>query len=124
MDITFEQKLRAAVSAGWRVLLIEVAFLLVAWLLYRATVPPAGVGQINVLIGPQVSQATVASVWLVALALFKLALWLQAGILLWAWMWSVMLRKTGGVRTPAPTQGAETTPTPTPGAPVAGASAR
>jgi hypothetical protein len=124
MDVTFEQKLRAAVSAGWRVLLIEVAFLLVAWLLYRATMPPAGVGQINVLIGPQVNLVTVASVWLMALAFFKLALWLQAGILLWAWVWSVMLRRTGGAQAPAPTQGAETTRVPPPGAPVAGASAR
>jgi hypothetical protein len=123
MEITLDEKLRAAISAGWRVLLIEVVLLLVAWLAYRATAP-AGSDAMIVLIGSGVSSATVASIWLVGLAIFKLALWLQAGLLLWAWMWSVMLRKIRGGTATAGTEAAGTAATPGPGAPVAGAPAR
>jgi hypothetical protein len=123
MGTTFEDKLRAAISAGWRVLLIEIALLLVAWLVYRATVP-AGSGAMLVLIGPAVTSTTVASVWLMGLTVFKLALWLQAALLLWAWMWSVMLRKPRRGESPSRTEGTETVATPGPGTPVAGAPAR
>jgi hypothetical protein len=125
MGMTFEEKLRAAISAGWRVLLIEVALLLVAWLVYRATVLPADSGAMIVLIGPDVSSTTVASVWLVGLTVFKLALWLQAGLLLWAWIWAVMLRKTRrGEETCGRAEGTEKVAPPGSQTPVPGAPAR
>jgi hypothetical protein len=119
MSTTFEEKLRAALSAGWRVLLIEVAFLLIVWLFYRA-LAPAQSEALLVLIGPNITWATVTSVWLWGIAAFKLVLWLQAGLLLWGWLWSVMLRKAheeqergagGEARAPIPGPG---TPAPTP----------
>jgi len=92
MDAAFEDRLRSAISAGWRVLLIEVGWLTLVWLIYRffATAHPA---LMLALWGPDASWSTVATVALVAVAVFKMGLWLQAALLLWGWLWSSMLRK-------------------------------
>lgn len=96
MDAGFEDKLRAAVSAGWRVLLIEVGFLTLVWLIYL-TVMPSHPAALIALWGPEVSWSTVATVTLQAIAMFKVAVWLQAGLLLWAAIWAVRLRNRGEV---------------------------
>jgi hypothetical protein len=92
MDTAFETRLRAAVSAGWRVLLIEVGFLTLVWLIYL-TVMPAHPAAMMAMWGPDVSWSTVATVTLLAVAAFKVALWLQGALLLWAWMWASRLRR-------------------------------
>jgi hypothetical protein len=96
MDTRLEDKLRAAVSAGWRVLLVEVAFLTLVWLVYLGVMRTHSAA-VLVLWGPEVSRTTVAGISLAAIALFKVALWLQAGLLLWAWMWASRLSKQGAM---------------------------
>jgi hypothetical protein len=94
MDTAFENRLRAAVSAGWRVLLIEAGFLTLVWLIYLAVIS-AHPAAMLALWGPDVSWSTVATISLWAVAVFKVALWLQGALLLWAWMWASMLRRRG-----------------------------
>jgi hypothetical protein len=92
MDEAFERRLRAAVSAGWRVLVIEVGLLTMAWVIILA-VMGAHPNAMLALSGPDVSWKTVATISLTAIAVFKVALWLQAGLLAWAWMWASTLRR-------------------------------
>jgi hypothetical protein len=92
MDTAFESRLRAAVSAGWRVLLVEVGFVTLVWLVYLG-IMAAHPSAMRALFGPDVSWSAVATVTLLAVAVFKVALWLQASLLLWAWLWAVMLRR-------------------------------
>jgi len=90
MDEAFERKLRAAVSAGWRVLIVEVGLLTLAWVAYLAIMgahPPA----LLALWGPDVTWSTVAAISLEAIAIFKVALWLQAVLLAWGAVWASRL---------------------------------
>jgi hypothetical protein len=92
MDLEFERKLRAAVSAGWRVLVIQVGLLTIVWVAYLGIIA-ARPAALLALWGPQVTWSTVATVSLVAIAVYKVSLWLQAALLAWAWMWASSLRR-------------------------------
>jgi hypothetical protein len=48
-----------------------------------------------------VSWATVSIVTLQAIAVFKVALWLQVALLAWGSTWASMLRKSGAESAPA-----------------------
>jgi hypothetical protein len=93
MDEAFERKLRAAVSAGWRVLIVEVVFLTLVWVGYLV-IMGARPAALLALWGPEVTWSTVATVSLQAIAAFKVALWLQAALLAWGALWAATLRKT------------------------------
>jgi hypothetical protein len=107
MDGAFERKLRAAVSAGWRVLVVEVGLLTIVWVVYLLIMsahPPA----ILALCGPDVTWPTVATISLQSIAVFKVALWLQAALLAWGALWASILRRSnaplavgGSARSPA-----------------------
>ncbi len=93
MDEAFERKLRAAVSAGWRVLLVEVGLLTLVWVVYLGIMgvhPPVLIA----LWGPGVTWSTVATVSLFAIAGFKVVLWVQAGLLAWGALWASTLRRS------------------------------
>jgi hypothetical protein len=92
MEPTFEDKLRAAVKAGWRALLAEVVFLTAVWFIYLAIVETHWNGWLS-LWGPNATWAMVSRITLWAIAVYKLGIWLQAAILLWAWLWSRALRQ-------------------------------
>jgi hypothetical protein len=94
IDATFERRLRAAVSAGWRVLVVEVAFVTLVWVLYVA-IAGAHPTAMLALWGPDVTWSTVATVSLQAIAACKVAIWLQVALLAWAWLWASTLRKPG-----------------------------
>jgi hypothetical protein len=94
VKVTFERRLRAAVSAGWRVLVVEVALLALAWVIYLAVMgahPPF----VLALWGPDVTWSTVATISLQSFAAFKVGIWLQAALLAWAWLWASTLRRFG-----------------------------
>jgi hypothetical protein len=113
-----EQKLRAAVSAGWKVVVIEAVFITVAWLAYLATITGRA-GWLLALWGPEVSWPTVATVSVLAIAAFKVMLWLQAALVLWAWMWARALRRSRvTAESGAPATPIEAPPEPTPSRPT------
>jgi hypothetical protein len=92
MDPTFEQKLRAAISAGWRVFVIEVAFLTVVWSIYVALMRTHS-PLLLLSFGPDASWAAIAMITVGMIGLFKVALWLQAGLLIWGSFWASGLRR-------------------------------
>jgi hypothetical protein len=92
MDTSFERKLRAAVSAGVRVLVVEVGLLSLVWALYLVFIG-ARPGWALALWGPEVSWPWVAAITLGAVALFKVFLWIQAALLAWGWLWAATLRR-------------------------------
>jgi hypothetical protein len=92
MDLAFERKLRAAVSAGVRVLVVEVGLLTIVWVIHLAAMA-AHPSAVLALWGPDVSWSMVAAISLHAIATFKVALWLQAALLAWGWVWASMLRR-------------------------------
>jgi hypothetical protein len=92
MEPTFEQKLRAAISAGWRVFLIEVAFITLAWGIYAALIR-AHSPLLPLSFGPDASWAMIAMISVGTIGLFKVALWLQAGLLIWGSLWASTLRR-------------------------------
>jgi hypothetical protein len=94
MEATFERRLRAAVSAGWRVLVVEVAFVTLAWVISWA-ITSAHPSAMLALLGPDVTWSTLATISLASIAAFKVALWLQAALLAWGWLWASTLRKLG-----------------------------
>jgi hypothetical protein len=94
VNVTFERRLRAAVSAGWRVLVVEVALLTVVWVIHLA-VMGAHPRVVLSLWGSDVSWSTVAAISLQAIAVYKVALWLQAALLAWGALWANTLRKLG-----------------------------
>jgi hypothetical protein len=94
VDVTFERKIRAAVSAGWRVLVVEVALLILVWVIYLAMMG-AHPRFVLALWGSDVTWSTVATISLQSIAAFKVAVWLQAALLAWASLWAATLRKLG-----------------------------
>jgi hypothetical protein len=89
----FEKKVRAAAVAGWWVVLIAYALLVVTWGAYVALLS-ARPGWLLTLWGQgEVSWGFVQTVSLWFLGVFKLALWLLILMVLWLTLWARQLRK-------------------------------
>jgi hypothetical protein len=101
MDTAFERRLRAAVSAGWRVLVVEVGILTLVWAVYLVAMS-AHPGAMLALWGPYVTRSTAATISVYAIATCKIALWLQAALLAWGSLWASTLRRlhAGGEQQP------------------------
>jgi hypothetical protein len=82
MNDPFEKKVRAAVVAGWWVVLIAVAFLTLLWLLYLAVLSTHPAWLLT-LWGPGVDWPFVQNVWFWAVAAFKFCVWLMIFAVLW-----------------------------------------
>jgi hypothetical protein len=91
----FEKKVRAAAVAGWCVVLLGYALLLVTWAVYLALLS-ARSGWLLTLWGQgDVSWAFVQTVSLWFLGVFKLFLWLLIPVVLWLTLWARQLRRIG-----------------------------
>jgi hypothetical protein len=88
--MTFEDRLRAAVRAGWWTLGIATSLLVVQWIAYLVLVR-AQPAWFLWLWGPNVTWAQAQSVWLAAMAVFKLGVLAFALIVVWATVWRRML---------------------------------
>jgi hypothetical protein len=90
---SFERKVRAAAGAGWRVVLIGYALLLVTWIAYlfiMSARPPwllAMWGQEGV------TWTLVQTLWLWLMGVFKLVLWFAILVVLWLALWARQLRR-------------------------------
>jgi hypothetical protein len=98
MNEVFEKKVRAAAVAGWWVVLIAYALLLVTWIAYLALVSarPAWLlstwGQADVLDqGRSWDFVQTVSLWF--MGVFKLCIWLLILVALWLTLWAWQLRK-------------------------------
>ena len=92
MNDAFEKRVRAAAVAGWWVVLIAVAFILLQWIVYLA-VMHARPAWYLALWGPDVDWAFVHTVWFRAIAILKFIWWLMVFAVLWLTLWARQLRK-------------------------------
>jgi hypothetical protein len=92
MNDAFEKKVRAAAVAGWSVILIAYALLLVTWLSYLAVMSAQPAWYLSFW-GPDVSWAFVQNVWFWVMVAFKFCVWLMILAVLWLTLWARQLRK-------------------------------
>ena len=87
----FAQRLRSAAIAGWYTIFIGILFLTLQWLasLMLLSIKPSW---FLVLWGPDVTWDTVRTVWLWAMVIFKLCLWLMVLLVIWLSLWARRLR--------------------------------
>ncbi len=93
MNDPFEKKVRAAAVAGWWVILIGYALLLVTWVVYLG-IMSARPGWLLTMWGQgDVSWAFVQTVSLWFMGVFKLFMWFLILVALWLTLWARQLRK-------------------------------
>ena len=92
MNDPFEKKVRAAAVAGWWVVLIGCALLLVTWLAYLG-IMSARPAWLLAMFGPDAGWTLVQTISLWFMAVFKLILWLLILVVLWLTLWARQLRK-------------------------------
>ena len=92
MNDAFQQRLRAAAIAGWWTLLIAVGFLTLVWIIFLVLMSTRP-SWYQSLLGPGVSWEDLQMVALLAVAIFKMCIWLMALVVLWLTLWSRQLGK-------------------------------
>ncbi len=95
MNDVFQQRIRAAAIAGWWTVLIAVGFLTLVWIVFLALVS-ARPQWYQSLLGPGVSWEEFQKVGFWAVAIFKMCIWLMAGVVMWLTLWSRQLGKRSG----------------------------
>jgi hypothetical protein len=95
MNDTFERKVRAAAAAGWWMVLITWAFVVLQWLIYLAVIHARPAWFLG-LWGPNLDWTFVQTVWFWGIAILKFILWLLVLIALWLTLWARQLRKRLG----------------------------
>jgi hypothetical protein len=94
----FEKKVRAAAVAGWWVVLIGYALLLLTWGVYLALVS-ARPSWLVTMWGQDVTWEFMQTVSLWFMGVFKLFLWFLILLVLWLTLWARQLRKLDQQRT-------------------------
>jgi hypothetical protein len=92
MNDPFEKKVRAAAVAGWWVILIGYALLIVTWLAYLGLIS-ARPEWMRAMWGPDVSWDFMQTVSLWFMGVFKLLMWFLFLGVLWLTLWARQLRK-------------------------------
>jgi len=95
MNDPFERKVHAAAIAGWWVLLIAAAFLLLQTILYHLIMSTRPAWFLA-LCGPDISWSFVQNLWLWVMSIFKMCLWLLALVAIWLTLWARQLPKRAG----------------------------
>jgi len=90
----FERKVRAAAVAGWWVVLIGYALLVVTWAAFLALLSARPAWLLMMWGQGDVSWALMQTVSLWFMGVFKLVLWLMALVSLWLTLWARQLRKS------------------------------
>ncbi len=87
MDVGFDKKVRDAAIAGWWTILIVAGFLTVLWFVSLG-IFSAKPSWMAALLGPDVSWATIQTVTLWCVAVFKLCLWVMVAVVVWLSLWA------------------------------------
>jgi hypothetical protein len=93
MNDPFEARVRAAAIAGWWVVLIAYALLLVTWIAYLVIMSARPAWLLAMWGQGDVSWAFVQTVWLWLMAIFKFFVWFLILAVLWLTLWARQLRK-------------------------------
>jgi hypothetical protein len=95
MNDPFEQRVRGAAAAGWRVVLVAIGMLAVSSVAYMAIVS-AQPSWLLSMWGSDLTWADIQNVSFCAIVGFKMTVWLMALAALWLTLWARQLRKTDG----------------------------
>jgi hypothetical protein len=92
MNEDFAGRIRSAAIAGWWTILIGSLFLTFQWLASLAllSIKP---GWLLTLWGPDITWETVRTIWLWAMAIFKICLWLITLVVIWLSLWARRLSR-------------------------------
>jgi hypothetical protein len=92
MNEDFAGRIRSAAIAGWWTILIGSLFLTFQWLASLAllSIKP---GWLLTLWGPDITWKTVRTIWLWAMAIFKICLWLITLVVIWLSLWARRLSR-------------------------------
>jgi hypothetical protein len=90
MDDLFTKRVQAAAVAGWWTLLIVACFGLVQWLLYLF-ITSRRPDFLLALMGGGITWSMVITMWLWAMAVFKLGAWFMALAVIWLTLWGRLL---------------------------------
>jgi hypothetical protein len=93
MNDEFEKKVRAAAVAGWKVVLIGYALLILSWVVYLVIMSYHPSWLLAMWGKGDVSWGLVQTVSLWLMGVFKLCLWLLILVVLWLTLWARQLRK-------------------------------
>ncbi|MES1213532.1 MAG: hypothetical protein ABUL64_03015 [Singulisphaera sp.] len=92
MQVDFERRLQAAAVSGWWTILVAAVLLTASWFAYLAAMA-IHPDWLNPLWGREVTWETMENVWLWAMVVYKLILWIFVMIVLWMTLWARQLRK-------------------------------
>lgn len=92
MDDLFSKRVRAAAVAGWWTVLIAYSILLIQWLVYLLIMAGQPAGMLC-LWGEGVTWPEIRTVWLWAMAAFKLGIGTMVFVVVWLTLWSRRLSK-------------------------------
>ena len=92
MDELFIKKMRTAAVAGWWTILIAAGFLFLMWILYQLVIftQPAW---LLCFWGQGITWDDIQSIWLWAIAVFKVGVWLLTLVVVWLTIWGRLLSK-------------------------------
>jgi hypothetical protein len=92
MDELFIKKVRTAAVAGWWTILIAAGFLFLMWILYQLVIftQPAW---LLCFWGQGITWDDIQSIWLWAIAVFKVGVWLLTLVVVWLTIWGRLLSK-------------------------------
>jgi hypothetical protein len=92
MNDPFEKKVRAAAVAGWWVVLIGYALLLITWVAYLGIVSTRPAWLLGMW-GQDLSWDFLQTVSLWFMGVFKLLIWILILVALWLTLWARQLRR-------------------------------
>ena len=92
MQSTFEQRLRAAVRAGWWTFLVGVIVVSLNWAVFLA-ITSRRPEWARAMWGPHMTWPSLERHWLSALLTIRIVLFALGMVVVWATLWSAALRK-------------------------------
>ena len=89
----FAQRIRSAAISAWWTVLIAVIFVTLQWVAYLSFLSSKP-DWLLTLWGPDMTWATVQSIWINMIALMKAFIWVMMLLAVWLSLWSRRLRRT------------------------------
>jgi hypothetical protein len=95
MNDVFQQRVRAAATAGWWTVLVGVSFLASVWIVFLVLMS-ARPSWLLWLFSSGVSWDYVQNVGFWVVSIFKMCIWLMARAVVWLTLWAKQLEKWSG----------------------------
>ncbi len=94
MHDEFERRVSGAAVAGWWVVLLAAILLTLSWIAYLIVIPAQPEWMLRMW-GADMAWTDIQRIWLWAIVVFKLTIWVMACGALWATLWARRLRRVG-----------------------------